>query len=110
MDILTIAISIVALTIALISSLPLLAKFLAYYFYQPRLEVFFPPPNRKVIKWLELENTPLNIRNKDKRPLSLEIEFVLDRPWKLKNERIMADVGLKGDILLKADFILKWKN
>ena len=115
-------ISLIISVVALIASLPYLSKFFVYYLYKSKLEVFFPPPNkgkmkwsdivkRTEIKWSELTtkegiNNPLNIRNKDKRALSIEIKFIIDKPWKLKQglEKYFAKRGLGGVCPLQGGF------
>ena len=106
-------ISLIISVVALIASLPHLSKFLVYHFYKPKLEVFFPPSNKDKMEWSEIvERTeikwseiateergkinPLNVRSKDKRDLSIEMEFIIDKPWKLKQdiEKYFAKRGL----------------
>ena len=76
-------ISLIISIVALIASFPHLSKFLVYHFYKPKLEVFFPPSvERTEIKWSELatkergEVNPLNIKLKDERALSIEIDLL----------------------------------
>jgi len=116
-------ISLIISIVALIASLPHLSKFLVYHFYKPKLEVFFPPSNKDKVKWSEIvERTeikwselateergkinPLNVRSKDKRALSIEIEFIIDKPWKLKQdmEKYFAKRGLGGGYPLQDGF------
>ncbi len=116
-------ISLIISLVALIASLPHFSKFLVYHFYKPKLEVFFPPSDKDKIEWSEIvERTeinwselatkergkinPLNIRIKDKRALSIEIEFIIDKPWKLKHnmEKYFAKKGLGGGYPLQGGF------
>ena len=115
-------ISLIISIVALIASLPHLSKFLVYHFYKPKLEVFFPPSNKDKVKWSEIvERTeikwselateergkinPLNVRSKDKA-LSIEIEFIIDKPWKLKHniEKYFTKKGLGGRYPLQSGF------
>ena len=95
-DTVSIIISLVSLVIALIASVQHICKFFVYHFYKLKLEIFFPNAENTKIKFSDLENTLLNIHLKDKRPLKVEIEFVLDKPWKLKQnmKNIIAESGL----------------
>jgi len=119
---LSLVIGIVALVIAIIASLPTLSKFFIYHFYHPNLEVFFPPTNttnvtnypdlvnRKELKWYELR--VLNIRNKDLKALNAKIEFVVDKPWKLKpgKEENYPEGGLAGGYPLEGGFWFRSKS
>lgn len=116
-------ISLIISVIALIASLPHLSKFFVYHFYRPKLEVFFPSPKEDKMKWSDIvERTeikwseltakegerinPLNILSKDKRTLSIEIEFIINKPWKLKQNmrKYFAKKGLRGGYPLQGGF------
>ena len=122
-NILSLVIGIVALVIAIIASLPTLSKFFIYHFYHPNLEIFFSPTNttneinysdivnRKELKWNELE-TALNIRNKNLKALNIKIEFVVDKPWKLKigMKENYPESGLAGGYPLEGGFWFRSKS
>ena len=117
-------ISLVISILALIASLPYLSKFFVYHFYNPKLEIFFPSSNKDKMKWFEIvkkteinwselnikekrgEIIPLNIRLKDKRTLSIKIDFIIDKPWKLKQDmgKYFTNIGLRGGYPSKVGF------
>jgi len=121
-------ISLIITLVALIASLPYLSKFFVYLVYRPQLEIFFPPPNeikmraeiveRTEIKWSELTTgkrgkfNPLNIHLKDKRALNIEIKFIIDKPWKLKEnmKKYFTEDGLVGGYPQKGGFWYKSKS
>jgi len=115
-DDISLVISIISFIIAVIASTPLFCKFFIYHFYKPKLKIFFPSREfsdfieRTEIKWLELKNSPLNIFLKDKKSLKIEIDFILDKPWKLKRnmEKYFVEEGLVGS--LKGGFWFRTKS
>ncbi len=95
-------------SLALIAGLPSLTKLLVYLFYDPDLEIFFPPPDvdKNKIYWSEITpksegnrevEKPLNIRSKNQRTLSYQIEFKSDKALDLQRlERKLYKVSLIG--------------
>lgn len=105
--------SIILALIALIAALPNLVKMGVYYLYKPKLELFFPPPNRlDKIGWSELKGTPLNIRNRSLKFLTVEVEYISDKPLNLRGDvgRSIVESGLTGGYPLKGGFWFRTKS
>ncbi|NJE47339.1 hypothetical protein E3E35_07990 [Thermococcus sp. GR7] len=98
--------------IAIIASFPVLSKIVLYHFYVPKLDVFFPPAfsysEKVLLKPEDIANGKvINIRNNDKREFIIQIEFILDKPWKLIDDRRILESGLKSGYQHKAGFYFK---
>ncbi len=107
LEIISLAISIFALVI----SLPSISKFFTYFLYAPRIEVFIPPigkssnksnwsdiVKRSKINASDLTKATLNIRSLCDEDLCIYVEFILDRPWKLKPnlKKYFVKSGVRG--------------
>lgn len=109
--------SIILSLVALISALPNLIKFATYYLYQPKIEAFFPSPNRSPngldkVRWSELKRTPLNIRHKNLRSLTIEVEYISNNFLDLRRDlgKTIIESGLTGGYPLKSGFRYKTES
>jgi len=98
--------------IAIIASFPTLARIVIYHVYSPNLDIFFPPAftySETVLITPEnlRRGLDLNIRNNEKRDFTAQIEFILDKPWRLIDDRRIVEKGLTGGHNRKAGFYFK---
>lgn len=104
--------SLIFSTIAIIVCIPALSKIALYHVYTPKLDIFFPPAfSYSETVQLEPQDSIkgkfINIRNNDKKELTIQLEFILDKPWRLKNDRIILERGLKSGYPQKGGFYFK---
>ncbi len=109
----------IAFIISLIAASPILARFLIYSFYKPKLDIFFTTSDEKtVIKTSEIfgekGETSLNIRNKDKkRDMYIELHYITSKPVEIRMEVLKYVTGqeLVGKLkrgfrtITKSDFL-----
>ena len=101
--------SLVLSIVAIVAALPALSKIVLYHLYVPKLDVFFPPAStyseEVLLKPEDVSRGKfINIRNDDKREFTIQIEFILDKPWKLTNNQRILEQGLKSGHQYKAGF------
>jgi len=85
--------SIIALVIAIIGSLPLLIAIIIYIALKPKLSVFFASKSgtyESIVPFATLkhENAVINICLLMDKGVYVRVEFLIDKPWKFHLERI----------------------
>lgn len=100
----------IAFIISLIAASPILARFLIYSFYKPKLDIFFPTSEKRtVIKTSEIfgekGESPLNIRNNDKKhDMYIELHYITSKPVEIRMEALKLITGQELVGKLKGGF------
>jgi hypothetical protein len=98
-------ISLVLGIFAFIISLPNAIVFFVGYFYNAKIEAFFPPSFRyekgsKII-WSNLNNSYIQVRNNKPKNFHIEIEIITEKAWQPETPNWFPHSRLKGGYPLR---------